>query len=674
MSNEKIKSAKCTIIIILAIVLLSAGCATIQEVLIHPKEKIKISVVNPMVKVFEDTRFPQDTTNKVLRVECAANEYEPAQFAIRASVKLEDVTVRLTDLVNKESGDTISFRNLHWNFLGFIPVQRNTFEAECGEHKYIPEGEILRGAPCKIPDPLLEVKSITLEANQTQPFWVTVYVPDKTPPGVYRGEVIVIASAFEKAIPIELTVYPLELPKERHLYITNWFEPIHIAKAHSVELYSEEFWQILNRYAQNMAQHRQNVVYTPWQLVKVYQEENGELSFDYSIFDRFVETFIQAGVSDRIELYHVAHRAEGEFWVSAKMVFHKVNVIDKETGDTISIPGEQGLPPLLKDLERHLDEKGWLEKSMIHIADEATYHNLDSWKEAARFVRKAAPKIKTIDAIGATGFGDLLDVWVPLTAWLNAWFDSYKRAQESGAELWFYTCCVPYGHYPNRFLDYPLIRLRILFWMNYAFGIEGYLHWGLTYGWEDPFGPAPRFPPGDSHIIYPGDNRPLNSIRWEMQREGLEDYEYLWLLESKINQVKKQLGPAAKSIPSDFRSKEICGKLVKSFTEYTEDSDTFYSAKKLLASEINDIGKSPLILITTDPPTNTELATGPAIVKVYGVVEKGTKVRVNGDEIQVDSIGSFLETVSPSHLDNILEVEAEKDGKKKTLKRMFIVK
>jgi len=94
MQNVKIDLFKCDIFIFLSVVLFFIECATIQEALIHPKEKIKISVVNPLVKVFQDTRFPQDTTNKVLRVECAANEYEPAQFVIRASVKLEDVTVR----------------------------------------------------------------------------------------------------------------------------------------------------------------------------------------------------------------------------------------------------------------------------------------------------------------------------------------------------------------------------------------------------------------------------------------------------------------------------------------------------------------------------------------------------------------------------------------------------
>ena len=661
MQKKKSLAIKCIIYLAIVFILSNLGYA----------QDIQIYIVNPLEKIFRD--FKCEESSQLVKIESAANEYEPAQFVIKSNQKLENVSVSLTELKNEQTGHVISEENIQWNYVGYVPVIRNTNEAECGEHQDIPEGELIRKAPFDVPDPLLEDRRITIEANQSQPVWITVFVPSQTQPGIYDGKIIVQTSAVKKNIPIELTVYSFELPKERHLYLTNWFEINHIAMAHKVELFSEGFWQILSRYAKNLARHRQNVVYTPWHLVKVYREIDGELSFDYTNFDKFVETFFTAGVEGRIELYHVAHH--GKLGRAGKeILLYKINPIDRETGNKISLPSDDGMAALLVDLHKHLKVKGWFNKTIVHVADEPSFHNIQSWRKTREFVQENFPGIKTIDAIGGTGYEKYLDIMVPLTRDLHTWFDDYKLAQKSGIELWFYTCCVPYGKYANRFLDYHLSKTRILHWMNYFTGTEGFLHWGLTYGWEDPFGPAPRFPPGDSHIIYPGSNGPMNSIRWEMVREGLEDYEYLWLLEHKTKQVMKNLGIEETQFPADFRSREICGKLVRSLTDYTTNPEDFYTARKLIASEIIAINKHPLILLATDPSTNEELVTGPAVTKVYGFVEEGTTVTINGKNVMVNPVdGSFIKAVGLTHNENIVKVEATLKDKRKFFERKYII-
>jgi hypothetical protein len=101
--------------------------------------------------------------------------------------------------------------------------------------------------------------------------------------------------------------------------------------------------------------------------------------------------------------------------------------------------------------------------------------------------------------------------------------------QKTGAELWYYTAWVPQEHYPNRLMDYPLLKTRVLHWINYTTGATGYLHWGLNQ-WDVPFD---TFAPGDNWIIWPGKAGPRSSIRYEAMRAGLEDYELLKLLESR---------------------------------------------------------------------------------------------------------------------------------------------
>jgi len=637
-------------------------------------ETVELYVVSPLEKVFKDSVPVSRGPARILKLEAAANEFESAQFVIRSRETLHDVSFSVGSLRNAASGAAIPATHIQARFVGFVPVARNTTEAQCGKHRDVPPGELLRQAPFDCPDPLLEEKSMTIQAYQSQPVWLTVRVPKGTEPGTYSGELVVQTSKGELDLPVELLVYPFELPDERHLYLTNWFSTGHIAGAHGVEPLSEEFWQILKRYAEDFAQHHQNVIYTPWQLITVFRESDGSLSFDYANFDRFVETFIEAGTAERIELKHIAHHGE-RGRAGREILIYEIRPIDRQTGERVDLEGDQGMAALLGDLHKHLARKGWLERTIIHVADEPSFHNMNEWKAISSFVRENFPGVKTIDAIGATGYEDALDIMVPLTRDVHTWFDDFKAAQAAGTELWFYTCCSPWGEYANRFLDYHLSKTRILHWMNYFTGTEGFLHWGLTYGWDDPFGPAPRYPPGDSHIIYPGKEGPMSSMRWEMLREGMEDYEYLWLLAAKTKELRKKLGVDPERFPANAISLETCGRLVTSLTEYVTDPETFYQVRSDLANEIVTLDQSPLILLATNPPPSTQLDTGPATTRLYGFVEKGTTLKLNGSDLYVNpKDGFFIEKVRLSWSQPVVTIEAELGEKRKVFRKRFNIR
>ena len=37
------------------------------------------------------------------------------------------------------------------------------------------------------------------------------------------------------------------------------------------------------------------------------------------------------------------------------------------------------------------------------------------------------------------------------------------------------------------------------------------------------------YPAGDCYMVYPGPDGPISTVRWEIFREGVQDYEYLKL-------------------------------------------------------------------------------------------------------------------------------------------------
>ncbi|MFW6163920.1 MAG: glycoside hydrolase domain-containing protein, partial [Planctomycetota bacterium] len=323
----------------------------------------------------------------------------------------------------------------------------------------------------------------------------------------------------------------------------------------------------------------------------------------------------------------------------------------------------------------HLAERGWLAKSMIHVADEPSIHNIESWRKASAFVHRAAPKLRRIDAIETIRFEGALEIWVPKLSHFDRWRDAYEARRGHG-EFWYYICCHPYGDvYPNRFLDYPLAAVRVLHWINFACDLPGYLHWGLNHWRNDPFGtPTDRLPPGDTHVIYPGADGPLSSLRWEIQRQSIEDYEYLHLLATKTAALKKRLGTAADFLDPRRRAKELCRRVVPSIREWERDPATIAAVRAAVADEIVALDAEPLLLVQTEPAEGATLVHGPIVVEVRGITRPGATVTVGGRRVSVGADGRFACVAHPRGEAGEITIEAETGGKKKQQTRRFQVR
>lgn len=628
-------------------------------------EPFQLWTTDSLIKIFPDT---PPSKSGIIEISCAKNEYQSAQFAITAQKRLENVTVEIGKITN-ESGYVLPSENISWNFVGYIPLNQNTY--------YTPDNELLRKAPAEFPDPLIEDQEIIIDPVRTQPVWINVYIPKTAPAGKYNGNITVRTSEGERSIRISINVYPFSLPDKRHLFVTLWFDANIIAKFHNVERGSEKYWEILEKYAKNMAEHRQNVVETPFPSPIVIKKD-GSLSIDYTSMDRWIEFFEKAGACERIEFPAVAHTITEEgrnWWESSQLAMINISAKNEETGEIVQLPPDKGLALMLADLDKHLQEKGWQDKAMIHISDEPTIYKLKSYCEIADFIHKHAPHLKIIEAIETTGFGNCLDVWVPKLSHLANWYDECKAQQAMGTELWFYTCCHPYGRFMNRFIDFPLIETRLLFWLNWKYRLDGYLHWGLNRWTEKPFEDVGTdLPPGDRNIIYPGKEGPINSIRWEAQREGLQDYEYFWLLTQKTKELKEKFGDSANFIDENQRSDEICRMIIRSFTEYETDPKKLRETLKLLVQEIIEIDQSPLVLVKTTPQAETEVVSGPILILVRGIAEKGSSVKIQGVNMKADQNGAFAGHAFVYEKNPNVIIDVELNGKKKQIIRHFNVK
>lgn len=161
--------------------------------------------------------------------------------------------------------------------------------------------------------------------------------------------------------------------------------------------------------------------------------------------------------------------------------------------------------------------------------------------EVAQLIREADPNIliyadptsgTTMESIKM--LGDLLDIWCPSIELLERFGTEMLPAiRPKAKEIWFYDAA---GR--SRTLS-PLGIYRWRFWYAWKMGFTGAGWWTYHYDnnvlWDGPN------PSGDYFSsVYTAPGAIVTSKRWEAAREGVEDYELLYLLKTKIEMARQQ--------------------------------------------------------------------------------------------------------------------------------------
>lgn len=634
-------------------------------------QPFKLFGVSDLVRVFEDGYNLPSQTNSI-NIFGIRGEIISGQFIIHTKKDLENVSLEISSFKNQLSGKTLNKDIAELNFVGSVTLTENTPNQ--------PPGTLTRIAPAKFPDYLMIEKQINILKKKYQSVWLTVHIPQNAESGTYDGKVIVKSNIGEQTLPVNLTIFPLNMPEERNLKVTEWYNTRNFSKVHGIdEQYSPEWFAMLKKYAENMVEHRQNVFRVPAGTIEIYKSAADELEFDFTRFDQIAEVFWSTGKMDYLETGEFA-RFGPEGWVDEKVILSDFNVKDISSGNLISLPGEKVLPIFLPALESHLRQKGWLNKTLFHVKDEPSQHNVLSWIEFSRYIHNHAHDLKRIDAVETPYLLDDIEIVVPKLDHFNSWYDTYRKAPEKGVELWFYTVGIFQGSLlPNKTIDMPLIDSRIMHWLNYKYDAKGYLHWGWNAWNENPFHETGKHI-GDGWHVYPTKNGVMNSLRWEQMRNGIQDYECFLMLEKRISSLKDSLGAKFKWIDPKHRSKEILDQVVKGFTEKSNDPDIFYKAKQELLKELLEFDISPMIYFQTEPAAGSIL-TEHSSVAAYGWTEPGTKVIINGNEIPVNNDGLFLTQFGGDFIDkrklplgNKITIIAINEKGKKEINRIFIIK
>lgn len=275
----------------------------------------------------------------------------------------------------------------------------------------------------------------------------------------------------------------------------------------------------------------------------------------------------------------------------------------------------------LKGVQDHLEKNGWLGKEYLYWVDEPSHEHYKFVREGMDVIHEAAPKLKRFITENNPGpeIMDVTEIGCPVLYKVKP--DEVKKWKEKGREYWSYLMCWPKEPHVNLFIDSDAINLRMWIWMSYRYNLEGILVWqsnqwngargaapnGIVQNiWEDPmtyksghgtpYGSAPEFGNGDGMFFYPPNRDPNNdktkyltgpvpSIRLEILREGLDDYDYMMMLEECVKNAKPDQNKLVKKAKQilDFGADVFVSDL-----EYTKDPKVLMKYRRQMGELLSE--------------------------------------------------------------------------------------
>jgi len=196
-------------------------------------QPFKLFAVYDLDRVFEDG-YNLPALHDTLSTFGIRGEVISGQCALQTKKGLTNVTVMVSGLSNKKSGKALPASAVEWNFVGSIPLSKNTPNQ--------PVRELVRQAPARFPDYLMSERQINIAPKAYQSIYLTINIPENAEAGTYTGSITVKCLQGDQTLPVCIEVYPLNLPSTRHLKVTEWYSTGDFAHFHGIQEKYSDAW------------------------------------------------------------------------------------------------------------------------------------------------------------------------------------------------------------------------------------------------------------------------------------------------------------------------------------------------------------------------------------------------------------------------------------------------
>jgi hypothetical protein len=330
-----------------------------------------------------------------------------------------------------------------------------------------------------------DIKTFSVKRGFQQPVWITIHVPQNSKAGKYKGTLTITANNMKaQTVNISLHVWPFSIPKFPSL-----------KNAVGIVQQSGEKGKKL---AKMVTSHRINYsnIYE-WKVISL-QEREKYYAMGTNLFN----------------LLRCKPPASQQFFSKLKQVYQ--NIKSKN-------------PALLKNC-------------YVYGFDEVQAKNAKKMEIAFGKVKAICNNIKTMCALNSPIWGKNyelknLDIWVLTLPRLSS--NLIAKLHKKGHEVWWYNLYCK---------DEDPVGCRSQFWGTFKDKLDGVLFYNLKAGSEGryqenlyPTQKRPRDGAFDHFGLIRTNQKgfPISTVAFEYWREGMEDYDYIMLLDSLKNKLKR---------------------------------------------------------------------------------------------------------------------------------------
>lgn len=507
------------------------------------QDNLHVWVESSLAKTFrEDSLDRAGGVEPVAGISLARRERESFQLIVRApgETALTNVSVHVGDLVHESGSGVIPAADIRASRVGYYPVRVPThFETPTGDW----------------PDPLHPLDAFTVPAGECVPIWFTVYARPAVAAGVYRG---IIELAAAECGPVEMflevEVWDFELPETPYLKTDFGFWPEGAFEACRRLGYRGTLDELKRLYGTNAFAHRVTL-----REVAQLPPESPDYAASLRAFDRTLDELKRQGAAT-----------------------------------FAAPPSLLDVPEQLKRADEFVASRGLRDRAFCPIADQPprpawprVFERMGQWNAAA-------PNIPMmVTTYGLDPFlPDALDIWAVHLPVMDT--TNNRRVLErvqAGGEVWWFVNHEPARPYGNLFIDFEGIEHRILFWQTWALGIRGFQYHGVNSlePDRDPYTDQVDITPtnGNGFLVYPGRDGPIDSIRWEIIRDGIEDYDYLVLFQRLLRRLEQ----TGRNEPLLSRARAVANfnELVPNLVSFPRDPDVLLRKRAELGSMIVEL-------------------------------------------------------------------------------------
>ena len=392
------------------------------------------------------------------------------------------------------------------------------------------------------PDPILTfMKDCNVKKHDVQSLWYRLYVPDNTPAGVYRGQILLKSTNVkDKLIPVELRVRDIKLEK--------------MSKLRFIASHDDKYWDFDIKYKVNPS--------------SIYG------------FNPAWEQLFPKWKKQQVTAINLAY-----IW--KKMIKQKNK-----------LPTDKQLKEWVLLIRKRLDsakKAGIADKCYVYLFDEGKADWHPALRKISSTLRKEFPDLTLLTTAQMPWTGkesiDSINAWCPNIRRYD--IQKADEARKAGKEIWTYVCNTPLKPYPNLFVagSTAMDHRMLLGFIAGAFRFDGFLYFAFQKGWaRKRTNPMKEVGPyttwimtgdGDGQMYQYTKNGPLPSIRMENMRDGLEDYDYIFYAREKIE--KGKLSNEALKLKSDVQKLLMPGSsFITSLTKYSQSPEQLEKKRMLL--------------------------------------------------------------------------------------------